>query len=208
MKRMSAESRKAEIIAATLRLADELGPDRLTTQAIADAVGLTQPGIFRHFPTKQALWQAVGETLDARMGENWDAVLTGAPAPDDRIRALILTQLAQIERTPAIPAILHSRELQAENPELHRRFRAIMKRFLGLLTAELERARGLGLIRPGLDPGDGALLLISLVQGLAMRWTLSGRAFALQAEGRRLLETQLALMSPPEAEGRTDRCGA
>lgn len=203
MARMSAESRKAEIIAATLRLADELGPDRLTTQAIADAVGLTQPGIFRHFPTKQALWQAVGEAMDAQMGDNWDAVLTETQAPEDRLRALILTQLAQIERTPAIPAILHSRELQAENPELHCRFRAIMMRFLGLLAAELERAHGMGRIRPELDPGDGALLLISLVQGLAMRWALGGRAFALQAEGGRLLETQLALMSHPANEGRT-----
>ncbi|WP_347309691.1 TetR/AcrR family transcriptional regulator [Defluviimonas sp. SAOS-178_SWC] len=200
---MSAESRKAEIIAATLRLADELGPDRLTTQAIADAVGLTQPGIFRHFRTKQALWQAVGEAMDAQMSANWDAVLSKAKAPEDRLRALILTQLAQIERTPAIPAILHSRELQAENPDLHRRFRTIMMRFLGLLAAELERARGMGLIRRGLDPGDGALLLISLVQSLAMRWTLGGRAFTLQAEGRRLLETQLALMSRPADEGRT-----
>ena len=57
--RKSAQERKAEILATALRLADELGPDRLTTAAIAEAVGLTQPGIFRHFPTKQALWQAV-----------------------------------------------------------------------------------------------------------------------------------------------------
>src|SRR5690606_25919120 len=39
--RKAATTRKAERVVATLRLADELGPDRLTTQAVADAVGLT-----------------------------------------------------------------------------------------------------------------------------------------------------------------------
>ena len=51
--RKPAPERKAEILEATLRLADELGPDRLSTEAIARAVGLTQPGIFRHFPTNR-----------------------------------------------------------------------------------------------------------------------------------------------------------
>lgn len=203
MKRMSAETRKAEIVAATLRLADEIGPDRLTTQAIADAVGLTQPGIFRHFPSKQALWQAVGETMDAQMSANWQAVLCGTSAPQDRLCALILAQLAQIERTPAIPAILHSRELRAENPELHNRFRALMLRFLDLLKTELTRAQEAGLVRRDLDRGDGALLLMSLVQGLAMRWALGGRAFALQDEGRRLVAMQLALMGFPMDKRRT-----
>ena len=36
--RKSGDTRKAEIVAAMLRLADELGPDRLTTDAVAKAV--------------------------------------------------------------------------------------------------------------------------------------------------------------------------
>lgn len=35
-------------MASALRLADELGPDSLSVEAIARAVGLTQPGVFRH----------------------------------------------------------------------------------------------------------------------------------------------------------------
>jgi AcrR family transcriptional regulator len=54
-----------------LRLADKLGPERLTTDAIANAVGLTQPGIFRHFPKKQDLWEAVAARVGAMMEANW-----------------------------------------------------------------------------------------------------------------------------------------
>lgn len=201
MARKTARNRKAEIVDTTLRLADELGPDRLTTQAVADAVGLTQPAIFRHFPTKQALWQAVAEMIDETMTEAWQAALACNSGPQDRLVALIRTQLRQIEGNPAIPAILHSRELQTENADLRQRFRSLMMRFQGLLRTELIAARDSGLIRGDVDPDDGAVLLISLVQGLAIRWSLGNRSFALEAEGTRLLGAQFRLLRAAAAEG-------
>lgn len=200
MSRTAAKNRKAEIVATTLRLADELGPDRLTTQAIADAVELTQPAIFRHFATKQALWQAVAEAIDAQMSAAWQTALAANHTPRDRIIALIQVQLSQIEAHPAIPAILHSRELQTENADLRDRFRSLMMRFQGLLLTQVSAARDAGLLRTSLKPEDGVLLLISLVQGLAIRWSLGQRAFALEAEGIRLLRVQLTLFSPAEEE--------
>ncbi|MCE8521354.1 TetR/AcrR family transcriptional regulator [Ruegeria sp. 1NDH52C] len=200
MARKTAATRKAEIVATTLRLADELGPDRLTTQAVADVVGLTQPGVFRHFPTKQVLWQAVAETIDATMTEAWETALAGSPAPLDRLALLIRTQLRQIEGNPAIPAILHSRELQTENTDLRDRFRSLMMRFQALLRAELIAARDAGQIRGDIDADDGAVLLISLVQGLAIRWALGNRSFPLEAEGARLVGSQMRLFRTDAAK--------
>lgn len=57
--RKSAKERKVEIVEATLRLAAEIGPDRMTTEALAKEVGISQPSIFRHFPTKGHIWEAV-----------------------------------------------------------------------------------------------------------------------------------------------------
>ncbi len=201
MARKSADDRKAEIVATALRLADELGPDRLTTQAVADAVGLTQPAIFRHFPTKQALWQAVAEAIAQALTAAWDRALADYAAPVPRVVALILVQLRHIEANPAIPAILHSRELQTENAQLRDQFRDLMQRFQGLLLAELTAGRDAGTIRADLAPKDGAALLIALVQGVAIRWSLGNRGFALADEGARLLDAQLRVfMAAPETK--------
>ena len=54
--------RKAEIVRTVLALADRIGPDRVTTGAAAAAVGVTQAALFRHFPTKAALWLAEART--------------------------------------------------------------------------------------------------------------------------------------------------
>ncbi len=192
--RKSANSRKAEIVIAMLRLADELGPDRLTTNDVAKAVGLTQPGIFRHFPTKQDLWLAVAAHIAEMMTAAWSEVVAEQAAPQDRVSKLLLVQLRQIAANPAIPAILHSRELHTENAPLRAQFLGLMIQFQALLVEALTEGRRQGAFRPDIAPGDAAVLLISLVQGLAIRWSLGKRAFSLEAEGGRLLACQIELM--------------
>jgi AcrR family transcriptional regulator len=197
--RKSADHRKAEIVMAMLRLADELGPDRLTTNAVAKAVGLTQPGIFRHFPTKQDLWLAVAAHITEQMSGAWAAVLEQKLDPQLRIEALIRVQLHQITENPAIPAILHSRELQSGNALLRAQFIELMTRFQALLVEALTEGGAHGVFRTDLAPKDSAIMLISLVQGLAIRWSLGQRAFSLESEGARLMSCQIALLKvPPE----------
>ena len=197
--RKTADSRKAEIVVAMLRLADELGPDRLTTGHVASAVGLTQPGIFRHFPSKQDLWLAVAAHIADRLTQAWESVLQRNLAPKDRLYALLQVQLQQISANPAIPAILHSRELQVENPPLRAEFLGLMTRYQTLLIAALTEGCAAGVFRDDLAAKDAASLLIALVQGLAIRWSLGQRAFSLTDEGGRLLAQQIALFQPQTA---------
>jgi len=190
--RKSAGERKAEIIEATLRLAGEIGPDRMTTEALAKEVGISQPGIFRHFPTKGHIWEAVGQHIGKLLQAK--AVLTRKKGirPVDELRDFVIGHLAFIEATPAIPAILFSRELHAENENLRIFFAGLIvsrhRHFSKLIAAEIATGR----FEKTLNPDDAAYLILALIQGLAMRWSLNARNFDLAKEGQRLLELQLA----------------
>jgi len=167
----------------------------MTTSDVARAVGLTQPGIFRHFPTKQALWLAVAEDVTDRMNSAWETAVANADSPEARLRALMQAQFRQIAATPALPAVLHSRELNIDNPALRAVFhekRIAFQDHLIVALSELHQARRL---HPGLAAHDAAAFLISLVQGLAIRWSLGARNFSLSEEGERLFDIQFALMS-------------
>jgi TetR/AcrR family transcriptional regulator len=191
--RKNADLRKSEIIGTALQLADRIGPDRVTTTAVAAAVGVTQATIFRHFPTKAALWLAVAEEVAAGLAEAWQAALATVEGPVARIRSLIAAQLQQIEVTPALPTLLFSRELNVENAGLRAVFQARLAAFHAHLLAQISAGQAKGLIRPDLRPEDGAVLLSSLVQGLAIRWALGARDFPMREEGLRLLGVQLQL---------------
>jgi len=189
--RKSAEERKSEIVEATLRLADTVGPDRLGTGQIAQAVGLTQAALFRHFPKKQHLWEAVATRIHEKFQQRWLAVERGPTDPLERLRAMVTAQLKLIQSTPAIPAILFSRELHVENRALRVIFAQFMKNFHQRLERLIAAAQRDGRLCGDIEPGDAAFLVIGLVQGLVLRWSLSGRTFDLTAEGGRLLGVQL-----------------
>ena len=196
--RLNAGDRKTQIVTQVLRLADEIGPDRLSTTDVARAVGLSQPAIFRHFPTKGALWLAVAEAIAARLQEGWDAAEAQASAPEARLRALIGAQLIAISETPALPSILFSRELQVDNPALRDVVRELLGAFQGRLVAAIRQHRTTVVTHHDVSPEDVAMLLTSLVQGVAIRWTLGARGFPLVQEGLRLFDLQMALLTAQE----------
>lgn len=198
MARKPAEDRKSEIIAALLLLADRLGPDRVTTGGIAEAVGVTQAALFRHFPTKHALWEATARHLGATMGAAWERALATGADPLSHLRALTGAQFDQIATIPALPMLLFSRELRVENAGLRGTFRGCLDAFLALLGREVAAAQAAGLLKGTVSARDGAALMASTVQGVAIRWALGARDFDLRAEGARLVNVQLRLMARQE----------
>lgn len=190
--RKNADERKAEIVDAAIQLAGDIGPDRITTERIAKEVGISQPGIFRHFPTKGDIWWAVAQRISAMMGKRVSASENEETVPASKLRKLVLAHLGFLEKTPAIHAILFSRELHSENEKLRSFFAGLIagrqRHFAKLIAAEIADGR----FRETLDPDDAAYLILALIQGLVMRWSLNARGFDLVEEGRRLLDLQLA----------------
>jgi AcrR family transcriptional regulator len=197
--RKSAEIRKAEIVARILDLADRIGPDRVTTGSVASAVGVTQAALFRHFPSKAAMWLAVAEHVAEVLTGAWEAALAAHEAPADRLRALVGAQFDQITKTPAMPMLLFSRELNVENGDLRAAFRDRLAALHAHLLREIAAAQRDGDLRDDVAAADVAMLLTALVQGMAIRWTLGARDFSLRDEGLRVLEVQLRLLAAREA---------
>jgi TetR/AcrR family transcriptional regulator len=196
--RKTSDLRKAEIVTTILGLADRIGPDRVTTGAVAAAVGVSQAAVFRHFPTKAAMWTAVADHVTETLTAAWEVALGQGNLPSNRIKALIGAQLDQIAATPAMPMLLFSRELNVENAALRAAFRGRLAAFHGHLMREVAGGQQTHALRGDVAAADVAVLLTSLVQGVAIRWSLGARDFALRAEGLRLLDVQMRLLGAKE----------
>ncbi|GIK97296.1 MAG: TetR family transcriptional regulator [Alphaproteobacteria bacterium] len=188
--RKPAAERQAEIVEATVKLAAATGPDRLSLDAVAAAVGISQPGIFRHFPTKKRLWLAVAAWIAERLTGAWESAETEA-APMGRLRKMVQGQLKLIRSTPAIPAILFSRTLHSENEALRQAFETLIGAFHQRLTRQISAAQADGSIRADADPAQLASLVMSVVQGTVLRWTVTRQRFDLVSEGMALLDLVL-----------------
>ena len=79
--RLSVEERRAATVQAVMDLAAEQNPSNITTAAIAKQMGLTQGAIFRHFPTKDAIFQAVMAWVAERLLARVDKAAQGITSP-------------------------------------------------------------------------------------------------------------------------------
>ncbi|MBR9852407.1 MAG: TetR/AcrR family transcriptional regulator [Rhodobacteraceae bacterium] len=193
--RKSAADRKREIVDTTLHLLASLPVETLTTERIAKEVGVSQAAIFRHFPTKNALWLAVLETVEARAEKEWDTALAPGLSPLDRLLRVLEAQLGLIAATPAVPKLIFGTGHLNAEPDIRQVPLRIMARLRAILLHEMETARSCGNLSVSMPATDLADLLLGLVQGTVLRWQLTGREFDLSAEGRRLVDCQIRLLA-------------
>ena len=192
--RKPAAVRKAEITAAALELAFEIGPDRVTTAMIADRLGLTQPAIYKHFPNKKDIWHKATDALCQRIDENISTV-KGQSAPMVRLRALVMDQLRLLHDYPALPEIMVMRDPNAETTVLRSRVLTSMGGLREAIRQAMSAAQANDQIRPDLDADDCTNLLIGVVQGLALRLLRFREPENLLSTGERLLDVQLLLLT-------------
>lgn len=193
--RKSADVRRQDIIDAAMEIIRHHGTQKLTTRALAQAVGIAQPTLFLHFGNKTQVLIALVDTIQGRLQEGLRGLDPGLD-PLARLRAVIRFQLGFIQRQPGIPRLLFSEELQTGDLAFRARMEALVGFFLQFLTGLLRAAREAGQIRADVDPESHACLLLASIQGLAFRWILSRQRFVLADQADALTETVIAGWAP------------
>jgi AcrR family transcriptional regulator len=176
--------------AAAIALFIERGYDGTTMEAIADRAGVARASVFNYFPRKQAIlaeWAArrrrsVRELIGARQI---------AERPVDTVLYAYMDAWADVnermrEETVACGlAALRDTDLLTNSGLSHE------------LEAYLSAALSRGELRPGLDAGQGGLLLAAGYFAVIRQWIASDPAqFDLRGELRKLTELFLEGMLP------------
>jgi AcrR family transcriptional regulator len=79
----------AAILEATRRVIAERGPGRFTLSAIAATAGVSRPTLYRWFPTKEALLDALTIYEEERFDRRLQAVIEVQPTPARRLDAAL-----------------------------------------------------------------------------------------------------------------------
>ena len=99
------------LIDAALQLVGEGGPDAVSVREAARRAGVSPGAPFRHFPSRDALMNAVAEEAQRRFRAEIEAALAAAPAGDPlgRFRCLGLAYLRWAMKNPTHFEIISSR---------------------------------------------------------------------------------------------------
>lgn len=193
--KLPADERRAVTVDTVVALAAEQNPSEITTSAIAKRMGLTQGALFRHFPTKDAILQAVMEWVADQLLSRVDQAAAAAPSPLLALEAMFMAHIDFVAERPGVPRIIFGELQRAEESEPKRLVQSIVRRYGERLYQLIESGKASGELDPALDSEAAAILFIGTIQGLVMQSLLAGdvvrirrdapRAFAIYLRGIR-----------------------
>lgn len=184
--RLSSETRQAEIVAAVLQLAAERSPALITTGDIAKAVSLTQGAVFRHFPTKDAIWLAVIAWVESNLLDSLESAAQSAATPLAGLQAVFMAHIGFVMQHPGVPRLIFNELQQPDDTPVKISVRSILERYRQLLLRLLDAAEAVGQIDPGIDKGAAGILFIGTIQGLVMQSMLAGDTTHMAAAAERV----------------------
>jgi AcrR family transcriptional regulator len=184
--RADARRNRERLLAEALAAFSERGSDETSLEEIARRAGVGIGTLYRHFPTRQSLLEAVYrdqvDALCAGTSALLDSPSAGA-ALASWLRALVQFSIAKRSLTSELLATPEGMNSQV--------FAACRTELIASAQALLARAQAAGAARPGLEPGD----LLRLAHGVAAA-TERSRDRAREAE--RLLAILLSGVLTPE----------
>lgn len=189
--RQPTEIRRAEIVAAVLRLAATRSPAVITTGDMAAELGFSQGAVFRHFPAKDAIWMAVLDWVDAELIAALDAAAQQGATPLEGLERVFMAHIRFVVASPGVPRIIFHELQHPDDTPLKQRVRALLGRYRQILARLLDAAADQGLLLAGLDRQAAATLFIGTIQGLVMQSMLAADASAIEDDARRVVALYL-----------------
>lgn len=174
VKHLPADERRAVTVEAVVELAGSQNPSEITTAAIAKHMNLTQGALFRHFPTKDAIWQAVMEWVAERLLDRIDCAAQGIESPLAAMQAIFMSHVEFVAEHPGVPRMMFGELQRAEQTAPKRIVQALIRRYGERLYRLIEAGKACGDLSAALDTEAAATLFIGTIQGLVMQSLLAG----------------------------------
>ena len=173
-KHLPADERRAVTIEAVVELAGSVNPSEITLAAIAKHMNVTQGALFRHFPSKDAIWQAVMEWMAERLLTRIDHASRDIKSPLEAMRAMFMSHVEFVIEHPGVPRMMFGELQRAEASPAKRMAQTLIQRYAERIRARIEAGKAAGEIASEADTQAAATLFIGTIQGLVMQSMLSG----------------------------------
>lgn len=167
--RFPAAERREQILAVAADAFAVTGFHGTSIAEVAAKVGVSQPGLLHHFPSKEALILALLQQRDRQDEQAIEAEFAGV---DASTREWLVAHCRRNETQPGLVRLFTVQAAESLDPAhpAHQFFLERNRRVRGHIVRLLERDQETGRLPASLDPADTAAELVSLMNGLQLQW--------------------------------------
>jgi len=184
-------AKRREIIEQAMSIFGEVGYRGASLREVAARCRISHTGLLHHFPTKEALLQAV---LEHRDREDVALLTAGRSTGLDGLRRIADLVALNATRRGIVElfCVLAAEATSAEHPA-HAYFVERYRGSVAVTSGAYRRARRASALRKGLDPDVAARQLIALMDGLQLQWLLDDGATDMETIVRAHIQSQLLI---------------
>jgi AcrR family transcriptional regulator len=166
--RLSKVERKRQLLVHAKQLFVTLGYHDTTTKKIADAAGITEPVLYRHFDNKQALFLEVLQEVREATINRWHNETAALADPLAKLHAVVDMYLGSTRAHAVEFRIMHRTLVECDEAEIVALLRSFYLDSETLLAQIIAEGQQTGVFRRSLDPRVGAWELIRTALGYTL----------------------------------------
>ena len=158
-------SRKEQILQSLATILEQSPGGRITTAGLAKHVGVSEAALYRHFPSKAKMFEALIEFIENTIFPRISQIMNEEVDADKRCEKILGLILTFCERNPGITRILTGDPLAGETERLRQRVTQLFDRIEAQLRQIIREMPIRGQQKTSTDPVVAANLLLSLAEG-------------------------------------------
>lgn len=149
----------------------------MSVATLAKEVGVVPSAIYRHYPSKEAVLDAVLKLIRQRLFENVEAVRHDFPSALGRLDQLLQRHIEMILSNRGMPRVVFSEEIFSGQPARRRRVYQMIQAYLEKVAEIVREGQSQARIRPDLPPETVAKMFLGLVQTASILRLMSDGGF-------------------------------
>lgn len=193
----SLSPRGEQIVDVAIKLLSEGGIAAFTIKNLADAVGVSEPALYRHFNGKMDILLAILDQLEANMHRLFEQSLNSEDSVLDQLQIVYKRMFHNFVAQPAMASVVFSEEIFRHDHRLSERVSDIMDMVQGHIMRLLRSQKGRAECRRDVPAKDLARVVIGSVRFIVTRWRLSGNSFDLEKEGCAFWQSLRRMIADP-----------
>jgi AcrR family transcriptional regulator len=197
---MKATDRRRQLLEAAVKCFAAYGYHHTTTARLAKAAHVTEPVLYRHFASKQALFIALLEEVGNVVLREWRKAIAPLRSPLDQLRLLLRLNPATTDpRMGQMYSVIFAAQAELNEPLIQAALRRHYQRYADFLADVLKRAQRGDQVRSDVSAAGLAWQLVHAGIGFALIKPLEIPDHATPAN----VEQTIALLLELLAGGRT-----
>ena len=179
--------RQQQIIEESIKIIDEKGIQGLTIKNLSKAIGISEPGIYRHFESKTEILLSMLNNFKEMAIMLSGMMETHEATAIEKISFMFSKMLELFSETPSMVSVIFSEEIFKNEEVLKNKIVEILNLHAQTLENIISKGQSEKNVRDDIENKSLALMAMGSLRLLVKKWDLNNHNFNLKTEGDKLI---------------------